>query len=137
MTIKQYQQSTNRTNAPLGAIYNHMTELHMLMGMMTEVGELVDVYKKNLAYSKPIDLVNVKEEIGDLMWYISEFCNHNGFDLEQILQLNIDKLKSRFPEKFDAFQAINRDLGSERDILEHNALDTKPYFSEKNVTVSW
>ncbi len=118
MTIKQYQKESSRTNAPLNDRYNQMTSLHMLMGMMTEVGELTDQFKKNLAYGKEIDWINVKEEIGDLMWYISEFANTHNFDIEEILETNIAKLQKRFPEKFTAQDAINRNLDAERKILE-------------------
>lgn len=118
MTIKEYQKNTSRTNAPLDNSYYHMTALHMLMGMMTEVGELTDQFKKNLAYGKDIDWTNVTEEIGDLMWYISEFANLYNYDLEDIMQTNIAKLKARFPEKFTSDNAINRNLETERKILE-------------------
>jgi NTP pyrophosphatase (non-canonical NTP hydrolase) len=86
--------------------------------MLTEVGELADVFKKEMAYGKPVDWVNVKEEVGDLLWYVSNFCNVNGFDLEEILQTNIDKLQARYPKKFTQENAINRDLDKERTILE-------------------
>ena len=118
MTIKEYQKQTGRTNAPVGDSYNDLTSIHMLMGMVTEVGELTDQFKKNLAYGKDIDWVNVKEEIGDLMWYISEFSNQHNFDLEEILGTNIAKLQKRFPEKFTTEDAINRNLDDERKILE-------------------
>ena len=80
--------------------------------------EISDVFKKKLAYNKDIDWVNVKEEIGDLMWYISNFCNLNNWDLREILNTNIQKLKIRFPEKFEENQAINRNLEQERKTLE-------------------
>lgn len=117
-TIEQYIEDANRTNAPMPDEYTKLTEIHMLMGMMTEVGELTDVYKKNLAYGKEIDITNVKEEIGDLMWYIAGFCKVNNFNLIEIMQTNIKKLKSRFPDKFTTENALNRDLRRERDILE-------------------
>ncbi len=117
-TLSQYIEDAYRTNAPLNNSYQDMTSIHMLMGMMTEVGELIDVYKKNLAYGKDIDITNVKEEIGDLMWYIAGFCKYNNFDLTEILQTNIEKLKQRYPDKFDSKRAINRDLTKEREILE-------------------
>lgn len=118
MTIREYQKQSGRTNAPLGNSYNDLTSIHMLMGMMTEVGELTDQFKKHLAYGKDIDWVNVKEEIGDLMWYISEFANNHQFDLEEILETNISKLQQRFPDKFTSDDAINRNLNAERQILE-------------------
>ena len=52
------------------------------------------------------------------MWYISNFCNLNNWDLREILSTNIQKLKIRFPEKFEENQAINRNLEQERKTLE-------------------
>jgi NTP pyrophosphatase (non-canonical NTP hydrolase) len=92
--------------------------IHMILGMVTEVGELADVYKKYLAYGKPIDIINVEEEVGDLMWYIINFCTLNGFDLPTLLDLNIAKLRERYPDKFSSDRAINRNVSNERSILE-------------------
>jgi NTP pyrophosphatase (non-canonical NTP hydrolase) len=118
MNINDYQQKAARTCAKIdGAI---MDDLHMVLGMQTEVAEIADVYKKTIAYKKPLDFVNIKEEIGDVMWYIANLCNMNGWDLRDIMQTNIDKLRTRFPEKFTEEHAINRDLIAEREILEQN-----------------
>ena len=92
-------------------------EIHMVMGITTETGEIVDPYKKHFAYGKVIDYVNVKEEIGDLMWYISNLCNLNDWNLEDILETNINKLRARYPDKFDADLAINRNLVKEKETL--------------------
>lgn len=119
--FRQYEQDAARTCANLdgkqvdGQLLNN---LHMVMGMETEVGEIMDGFKKNLAYNKPIDMVNMKEEIGDLMWYVAGFCRFNDIDLEQVLKTNIAKLKARYPEKFTEEAAINRNLDAEREILE-------------------
>jgi NTP pyrophosphatase (non-canonical NTP hydrolase) len=116
MNYKEYQKEAARTCANLKSETEN--NLHMMLGMQTETAELSDVFKKNLAYGKPIDWVNVKEEIGDLMWYIANFCTMNVIDLEQIMQTNIDKLRARFPEKFTQENALSRDLETERKILE-------------------
>lgn len=118
MNLKQYSELASRTDAPLDDTYDKLHSVHMVMGMQTEVGELVDVYKKNLAYGKPIDEVNEKEEIGDLMWYIACHCKNKGWDLEEILETNIKKLQARYPDKFTSDRAIVRDLNKERQILE-------------------
>jgi hypothetical protein len=52
------------------------------------------------------------------MWYIAILLRELDLDFESLLQLNIDKLKARFPEKFTESHALNRDLDKERDILE-------------------
>jgi len=116
MNINEYCELANRTNANLET--EVLNTLHMLMGMQTEIGELTDPFKKQLAYNKPVDWINVKEEIGDLMWYIGNLCYMLNFDLEKILEKNIEKLKTRYPDKFDSGYAIQRNLNKERSILE-------------------
>jgi len=116
MKIEKYLIETQRTLPNLGT--SEANNLHMALGISTEAGELLDIFKKRFAYKKTLDWVNVKEELGDLMWYISNFCAINGFDFEEILELNINKLKTRFPEKFTEHKANNRDLKEERRVLE-------------------
>jgi NTP pyrophosphatase (non-canonical NTP hydrolase) len=116
MEINKYQQEAARTCAKIdGAI---LDDLHMVLGMQTEAAEIADVYKKTIAYKKPLDFVNIKEELGDIMWYIANLCNMNGWDLRDIMQTNIDKLKTRYPEKFTEKEALNRNLKKERGVLE-------------------
>lgn len=112
----EYVDKASRTDAELKTKELH--DIHMVMGMSTEVGEILDVFKKNLAYGKIIDWVNVKEEIGDLMWYLANFCKTNDLNLSKILDTNIEKLEARYPEKFTKNNAIFRDLEKERAILE-------------------
>jgi len=116
MELKEYRLEVSRSLADLHD--EERNNLHMILGMVTEVAELADVYKKNMAYGKPLDLVNVQEELGDLFFYIVNFSILNNFDLEKILQVNIDKLKARYPEKFTQEKAIKTDLAKERQILE-------------------
>lgn len=49
-----------------------------------------------------------KKELGDLMWFIAEYCTVMEWDLADIMQLNIDKLKARYPEGFSEERSINR-----------------------------
>jgi len=116
MLINEYVKNSQRTLAKLDN--KQLDNLHVTLGMLTEVGELADQFKKNMAYNKEIDWVNVQEEIGDLMFYVAGFCTINNFDLEKILSKNIEKLKTRYPEKFTEENAINRDLNKEREVLE-------------------
>jgi len=116
MNIEQYQKESIRTLAKCDT--DLLDDLHMILGMQTEAAEIADLYKKHIAYGKTLDLVNLKEEIGDLMWYIANMCNLHGWDLLEILATNIEKLKARYPDKFTNEQALNRDLVKERDILE-------------------
>lgn len=116
MEIKEYQEATQRTLAQLETPL--MNDLHMIIGITTESSEISDAYKKHFAYGKELDLVNIKEEVGDIMWYISNLCNLHDWDLRDIMSTNIAKLQARYPEKFNQEQALNRDLNVERNILE-------------------
>ena len=120
MNLQEYQSAAARTCPTLNSLpdLNSLDNLHMVLGMVTEVAELADVFKKNIAYGKAIDWVNVKEELGDCFWYLANFARINGIDIESELGINIDKLKSRYPDKFSEEAAINRDLVKERSILE-------------------
>jgi len=116
MKTNEYMLEVKRTLPDLGSDFNN--QLHMVIGVSTEAGELLDAYKKNFAYGKEIDTINVMEEISDIFWYIYNLCNMLSLDPEKIMQTNIDKLRARYPEMFTEDKAINRDLDTERKILE-------------------
>jgi NTP pyrophosphatase (non-canonical NTP hydrolase) len=92
--------------------------VHYGFGLGSEVGEFQDALKKYIAYGKPIDVVNLKEEIGDLLWYLSRICETCEFTLEDAMETNIAKLKARYGEKWTQEAALNRNLKLEREILE-------------------
>jgi NTP pyrophosphatase (non-canonical NTP hydrolase) len=116
MNLKEYMESTKRTLPDLGDSLKN--QLHMVIGISTESGELLDQYKKALAYGRELDLVNIEEELGDIMWYLANMCNILSIDFEKILEQNISKLHARFPNKFTEENANQRDLQAERKILE-------------------
>jgi len=68
-TLAEYQQLASRTCPDLGSPEANM--FHMNSGIVTEIGEAIDPIKKFIAYKKPIDTVNVGEEIADCCWYIA------------------------------------------------------------------
>ena len=97
--------------------------LHGAFGVVTESGELADMLKKHIFYNKDLDLVNLEEELGDLCWYMSIIIfalRELNVDVtwEDIWHKNIEKLKARYGEKFTEERANNRDLETERNILE-------------------
>ena len=92
--------------------------LHAAMGLATESGELLDALKKHIFYGKKLDLVNVREELGDIFWYAALLAHAGGFTLEDTMERNLAKLKARYPSKFSEVDAIIRNLEKERDILE-------------------
>ena len=101
-----------------GIDYNKERLLHACMGMQTETAEFTDALKKSLFYGKTLDTVNLKEELGDLLWYVSIAMDELGTTYEAEMQRVINKLKIRYPEKFTEEDATNRDLVAERKLLE-------------------
>lgn len=90
-----------------------MRILHAAAGMCTEAGEFVDQLKKHIFYGKPLDTINLEEEIGDLFWYVGIMCDTGGFDITSIMEKNIAKLRKRYPDKFTEHDALNRDTVNE------------------------
>lgn len=81
------------------------------LGLSGEVGELNDMIKKAVFHLHPIDKMAVKKEISDVMWYAALMCESFGFEMDEIMQLNIDKLKARYPEGFDPDRSLHRKEG--------------------------
>lgn len=199
-TLAEYQQLASRTCKSLGS--EQLDYMHMDLGIQTEIGETLDIFKRLFAYGKEIDLVNLAEELADQVWYRANYarlfceyhtedsfskgialgwetnvglekgiemfkkdferelvegikdenivellqsslamslqdmpqhfkavgiadvtvcyiiCNHYNIDFWQALTNNINKLKVRYPENFTNEHALNRDLESERVVLE-------------------
>lgn len=125
MNANEYQKAAQRTDLE---DYKYVRErlhapniaelVHAAMGMATEAAEFTDALKKHLMYGKPLDRVNLAEEVADCLWYCALAANTLGVKLEDIMQTNIDKLKARYPEKFTEANALARDLAIERKILE-------------------
>lgn len=79
------------------------------MGLVGELGEVVDVLKKHLFHSHTIDEDHLKEELGDILFYWTWLAVLVfGFDRAEIMLRNADKLHERYPEGFSAEKSINR-----------------------------
>lgn len=79
-----------------------------VMGLCGESGETIDIVKKWLAQGHELEKEKLKKELGDIAWYLAETAYALGFDLESVLQGNIDKLSARYPEGFSAEKSIHR-----------------------------
>lgn len=125
MEAKEYQNLAMRTNDGKGTdrlldwtnvdangkIKDPGRLLNGCLGLSGEAGELNDLVKKWIFHKKPLDREHMKKEIGDVCWYIADICHSMGFDLGEIFQMNIDKLKARYPEGFSEQRANNRSEG--------------------------
>ena len=81
-----------------------------LMGLNGEAGECIDLIKKHLFQGHKLNEEHVAKELGDIAWYLAISADAIGYDLETIFQMNIDKLKTRYPEGFDADLSVHRKI---------------------------
>ena len=85
------------------------------VGMSAEAGEFTEVVKKIIFQGKPVNedtLFHMKREIGDVMWYVSQACMGLGISLDEVMEMNVDKLKKRYPGgEFDVHYSENRKQG--------------------------
>jgi NTP pyrophosphatase (non-canonical NTP hydrolase) len=73
--------------------------LHMAVGVSGEAGELLDAIKKHAVYQKQLDFDNVREEAGDILFYLTGLLNELGLTLNECIEANVEKLSKRYPEK--------------------------------------
>lgn len=82
--------------------------LHAAMGISGESGELMDAIKKHVMYNKTLDVENVKEELGDICWYMALMLDAIGSDFDEVMLMNRDKLEKRYPTGFTEQAAQER-----------------------------
>lgn len=180
MNFKEYIQQAQVTNDATAS--KERNSLHAGYGLIAEIGEIADIFKRHIFYGKDIDIIHLKEEIGDAMWYLAigchardvdlemiqkspqyllgqdsltdsqnmimmvanssyvifsyykdntlckseeliylgtiydclkSLCHLNGFTLEEVMDLNIQKLRKRYPDGFSKYDALNRDKENE------------------------
>ena len=111
MTINEYQTEALRTAAGMNHPNNDEILLNGVMGLTGESGECVDMMKKHLFQGHELDKEHMVKELGDVAWYIALSAYAMGYDLETILQMNVDKLRKRYPNGFEAERSLHRQEG--------------------------
>lgn len=130
MNMNEYQQQAMRTNdgratermwnyLDFAADYNFRLNenmdaggiLNACLGLSGEVGELNDMVKKMIFHDKATDMEHLKKEVGDVMWYIAMFCHSMGWDMADVAEMNVEKLRARYPYGFDTVRSNNRAAG--------------------------
>ena len=92
-----------RSDLPYEAICSNMC-----MGLAGETGETVDIFKKHIYQGKDLDINDVIEEIGDILWYIAKLCNVNKITMKECMESNVEKLRKRYPNGFSIKDALER-----------------------------
>lgn len=101
MNFNEYQVGTAATWRMDQRVELGDAELvNAVFGLVGEAGELADSIKKDLFHGVPVDKLDVAKELGDVLYYLTRIAGTFGFTLEQIAQMNHDKLKARYPDGF-------------------------------------
>ncbi|KRL04133.1 nucleoside triphosphate pyrophosphohydrolase family protein [Liquorilactobacillus oeni] len=104
MNFSEYQKISARTVTP--SLKNEI--LCYGLGISGEAGEVTDLIKKVYFHGHKLDKQDMAKELGDVMWYISQIASFENLDLAEIAQLNINKLKKRYPHGFSTEDSIKR-----------------------------
>lgn len=103
-----FKANINKPSADLN--YTQML-LNGALGLAVKSGEIIDTVKKYLFQGHSLDKAYIIEKLGDIYGYLNIASDALGVDLDTIMQMNIDKLKARYPDGFDAERSINREAG--------------------------
>ena len=125
--LKKYVDFVDATTSnPSKQYSDFLTRLHSLevegfpterlltaaVGMSAEAGEFTEIVKKIVFQGKPVNqenLFHLKRELGDIMWYVSQACLGLDISIEEVIQMNFEKLSARYPEgAFDVYRSENR-----------------------------
>ena len=125
--IEFVRQTTSPASSDFAQLLSRMTELEAAhdadvprlltaaFGISAEAGEFTEVVKKIIFQGKPVNqenLFHLKRELGDIMWYVSQACLGLDISLEEVIQMNFEKLSARYPEgAFDVYRSENRKEG--------------------------
>lgn len=98
------------------------TMLHGLLGIATEAGEIAEVLRDALhamqtGEFQTFDGAHIREELGDLLWYVAVAGDSMQMGFGEMMQVNIAKLRARYKDKFDAAEANQRNLEFERSVM--------------------
>ena len=118
---------TSQPSSDLPTLLSRITELDVsddadvprlltaALGLTAEAGEFTEVVKKIILQGKPYNEDNVfhmKRELGDICWYLAQACMALDTTIDEVIEMNVDKLKARYPGgEFDVHQSENRKEG--------------------------
>lgn len=108
MTLNEYQQAVMRTE---GGLAPSELLMNAALGICGEGGEVADLVKKAAFQGHYLNREHVAKELGDCLWYIAVGAEAVGHTLGEIAQMNMDKLRKRYPDGFDSERSQHREEG--------------------------
>lgn len=107
MDLNEYQQAALRTKAPQSE--EPLLDLCIAaLGLAGEAGEFADYIKRLVGHKHPEDQSHAAKELGDVLWYLASCADEIGMPLNEIAEMNLEKLRRRYPEGFSTAASIAR-----------------------------
>lgn len=107
MTFDDYQREAARTGGSDLLPDNKEKGLNCAaMGLAGEAGEVCDLVKKWQHHRAPRSAEKLRKELGDVLWYVAHACNVMGWTMEEVAELNVAKLRARYPHGFSTADSI-------------------------------
>ena len=114
MTPNEYQRNAMRTASGISTSCPENLLLQGVMGMSGESGEALDIVKKIMFQGHELNEATKEHlirELGDVLWYVATTAEALNVPLEIVMQVNIDKLRARYPKAFDSERSQHREEG--------------------------
>ena len=112
---KDYEAFVYRIQELEGQEFPTERLLTAAVGMSAEAGEFTEIVKKIVFQGKPVNeenLFHMKRELGDIMWYVAQACMGLNTSIDEIIEMNVEKLEKRYPGgSFDVHYSENRKVG--------------------------
>lgn len=105
--------------------------MHGAMGLQTEAAEITDILKRHINYGTKLDANHIKEELGDLAWYMAIILDELGSSFDEVMKMNYNKLATRYHGGFTETKAVERNEAAEQ-----NAMAVESYCSLTSDTTS-
>lgn len=107
MTLNEYQALAQRTSNRALEAKGHL--FNGVLGLAGEAGECADLVKKHYFQDNRPMVHLLEDELGDVLWYVAETAAALGVTLEEVARHNVEKLKKRYPEGFEAERSLHRE----------------------------
>ena len=114
MTPNEYQRNAMRTASGISTSCPENLLLQGVMGMSGESGEALDIVKKIMFQGHELNEATKEHlirELGDVLWYVATTAEALDVPLETVMQVNVDKLRARYPMAFDSERSQHREEG--------------------------
>ena len=107
MTLNEYQELAQRTSNKALDQRGHL--FNGVLGLSGEAGECADLVKKHYFQDGRPMIDRLVDELGDVLWYVAETARAMDVTLEEVAKHNVEKLRRRYPEGFEAEKSLHRE----------------------------